>query len=170
MAQIFRFRPYGRPVDAVESNISAPDTFWMIQIWLQVYFLELRFPDIVLLEDQVMALSLMSAEVPKRSIEEYMMFFRHCIKKRILGSNLDTDYLRRNLSVMLLRDLPFGGGKPLNYHLGEEVYHPNFCARELSCPHLILLKCAVNKINNSANALYPSWERNSCSSVEYDAW
>ncbi|CAL9011168.1 unnamed protein product, partial [Prunus brigantina] len=45
-----------------------------------VYFLELRFPDIVLLEDQVMALSLISAEVPKRSIEEYMMFFRHCIK------------------------------------------------------------------------------------------
>ncbi|CAL8993901.1 unnamed protein product [Prunus brigantina] len=32
-------------------NISAPGAFWMIQIWLQVYFPELRFPDIVLLED-----------------------------------------------------------------------------------------------------------------------
>ena len=31
-------------------------------------------------------------------------------------------------------------------------------------------KCAVNKINNSADALYPSWELNSCSSVEFDAW
>ncbi|CAL8163278.1 unnamed protein product [Prunus armeniaca] len=58
-------------------NLSAPGAFWMIQIWLQVYFPELRFPDIVMLEDQVLALSLMSAEVPKRSIEQYLMFFRH---------------------------------------------------------------------------------------------
>ncbi|CAL8087210.1 unnamed protein product [Prunus armeniaca] len=49
-------------------NLSAPGTFWMIQIWLQVYFPELRFPDIVLPVDQVLALPLMSAEVPKRSI------------------------------------------------------------------------------------------------------
>ncbi|KAI5351260.1 hypothetical protein L3X38_004151 [Prunus dulcis] len=32
-------------------NISAPSVFWMIQIWLQVYFLESRFPGIVLPED-----------------------------------------------------------------------------------------------------------------------
>ncbi|XP_034200824.1 uncharacterized protein LOC117615778 [Prunus dulcis] len=47
-------------------NISAPSAFWMIQICLHVYFLELRFPDIVLPEDQVMAVPLMWAEVPKR--------------------------------------------------------------------------------------------------------
>ncbi|CAL8174389.1 unnamed protein product [Prunus armeniaca] len=35
-------------------NISTPGAFWMIQIWLQVYFPELRFSDIVLSEDQVM--------------------------------------------------------------------------------------------------------------------
>ncbi|CAL2276294.1 unnamed protein product [Prunus armeniaca] len=33
-----------------------------------------------------------------------------------------------------------GGGKPPNYHLGAEVYHPNFCARQLGCPQLIPLK------------------------------
>lgn len=55
-------------------NIGAPGAFWMTQIWLQVYFQELRFPDVVLPEDQVMALHLMSAEVPKRSIEEYLIF------------------------------------------------------------------------------------------------
>ncbi|CAL8082552.1 unnamed protein product [Prunus armeniaca] len=59
-------------------NLSASGAFWMIQIWLQVYFTELRFLDIVLPEDQVMAAPLMSAEVPKRSIKEYLMFFRHC--------------------------------------------------------------------------------------------
>ncbi|CAL2258880.1 unnamed protein product [Prunus armeniaca] len=62
-------------------NLSAPGAFWMIQIWLQVYFPELRFPDIVLPEDQVLAQPLMSAEVPKCSIEEYLMFFRHCTKR-----------------------------------------------------------------------------------------
>lgn len=29
-------------------------------------------------------------------------------------------------------------------------------------------KCAVNKINNNADALYPSWEPNSCSSAKFD--
>ncbi|CAL8999983.1 unnamed protein product, partial [Prunus brigantina] len=62
-------------------NLSAPGAFWMIQIWLQVYFPELRFPDVVLPEDQVLAQPLMAAEVPKRSIEEYLMFFRHCTKR-----------------------------------------------------------------------------------------
>ncbi|CAL8156907.1 unnamed protein product [Prunus armeniaca] len=51
-------------------NLPAPGAFWMIQIWLQVYFPKLRFPYIVLPEDQVLAQPLMSAEVPKRSIEE----------------------------------------------------------------------------------------------------
>ncbi|CAL8175066.1 unnamed protein product [Prunus armeniaca] len=62
-------------------NLSALGTFWMIQIWMQVYFPELRFPDIVLPKDQVLALPLMSAEVPKFSIKEYLMFFRHSTKR-----------------------------------------------------------------------------------------
>ncbi|CAL2266534.1 unnamed protein product [Prunus armeniaca] len=41
-------------------NISAPGALWMIQIWLQVYFLELRFPDIVMLEDRVILIPLES--------------------------------------------------------------------------------------------------------------
>lgn len=104
------------------------------------------------------------------------------------------DFRNKFLSVMLIRDLPFGGGKPPNYHLGGEVYHSNFCAKQLGYPQLIPLKsyrscnrgtslrdaddldvhkgckCAVNKINNSADALYPSREPNSCSSGEFDAW
>ncbi|CAL8153044.1 unnamed protein product [Prunus armeniaca] len=31
-------------------------------------------------------------------------------------------------------------------------------------------RCAVNKINNSADALDPAWEPNSFSSAEFDAW
>ncbi|CAL2270528.1 unnamed protein product [Prunus armeniaca] len=200
-------------------NLSAPGAFWMIQVWLQVYFLELRFPDIVLPEDQVLAQPLMSAEVPKRSLEEYLMFFRHYIKRsptqwqvvirrtypwfqpghRLFEKGPEEeaariDFRKKFLSVTLPRDLPYGGGKPPNYHLGVEVYHPNFCARQLGCPQLIPLKsyrscnmgsswrdvddlevhkdarCVVNKINNSADALYPSWEPNSCSSADFDAW
>ncbi|CAL9025006.1 unnamed protein product [Prunus brigantina] len=200
-------------------NLTAPGAFWMIQIWLQVYFPELRFPDVVLPEHQVLAQPLMAAEVPKRSIKEYLMFFRHCTKrsaaqwqvviKRIYpwfqpGYRLfekepeeetaRTDFRKKFLSVTLPRDLPYGGGKPPNYHLGTEVYHPNFCARQLGCPQLIPLKsyrscnrgsswrdlddlevhkdarCAVNKINNSADALYPSWEPNSCCSADFEAW
>ncbi|CAL2240402.1 unnamed protein product [Prunus armeniaca] len=190
-------------------NLSAPGVFWMIQIWLQVYFPELRFPNIVLPEDQILALPLMSAEVPNRSIDEYLMFFRHCTKRSAAQWQVPryrlfekepkkkvarTDFRKKFLRVTLPKDLPHGGGKPPNYHLGEEVYHPNFCARQLGCPQLIPLKsyrscnrgsswrdaddlevhkdarCAVSKINNSANALYPSWEPNSCSSAEFDAW
>ncbi|CAL8119161.1 unnamed protein product [Prunus armeniaca] len=108
-------------------KLSAPGAFWMIQIWLQVYFLELRFPDIVLPEDQVVAHSLM--------------------------------------------DMPFGGGKPPNYYLGAEVYHPNFCARQLDDLDVHKdCKCSVNKINKSVDALYPSWEPNSYISAYFDDW
>ncbi|CAL2240393.1 unnamed protein product [Prunus armeniaca] len=154
-------------------NISAPGAFWMIQIWLHVYFPELRFPDIVLPEDQVMVAPLMSIEVPKRSIEEYLMFFRHCTKRFV------AQWQWRETSQLS------SGGKS---------DHPNFYARQLGCPQLIPLKsyrscnCAtswkdlddldvhkecrfsVNKINNSVDALYPSWEPNSYSSSEFDAW
>ncbi|CAL8117907.1 unnamed protein product [Prunus armeniaca] len=158
-------------------------------------------------------------KVPKRSIDEYLMFFRHCTKRSAAQwqvvirrtypwfqpgyrlfekepeeESAKTDFRKKFLSVTLPRDLPHGGGKPPNYHLGAEVYHPNVCARQLGCPQLIPLKsykscnrgsswrdaddlevhkdarCAVNKINNSADALYPSWELNSCSSAEFDAW
>ncbi|BBH02619.1 hypothetical protein Prudu_013254 [Prunus dulcis] len=51
-----------------------------------------------------------------------------------------TDFRKKFLSITLPRDLPHGGGKPPNYHLGAEVYHPNFCARQLGCPQLIPLK------------------------------
>ncbi|CAL9021351.1 unnamed protein product, partial [Prunus brigantina] len=145
-------------------NLSAPGAFWIIQIWLQVYFPELRFPDIVLPEDQVLALPLMSAEVPKRSIDEYLMFFRHSQRQVVIRRTYPwfqpgywpfekepeeeaarIDFRKKFLSVTLPRDLPHGGGKPPNYHLGAEI-------------------------NNSANALYPSWEPNSCSSAKFDAW
>ncbi|CAL8167611.1 unnamed protein product [Prunus armeniaca] len=200
-------------------NLSASGAFWMIQVWLQVYFPELRFTDIVLPKDQVIAHSLMSAEVPKRSIEKYLMFFRHYTKRFVVqwqavlrrtypwfqpGYKLfekepkeeedRIEFRKKFQSVMLPRDMPFGGGKPPNYHLGAEVYHPNFCARQLGCPQLIPLKsyrgcnrstswrdsndldvhkdcrCLINKINNSVDALYPSWEPNSCNYANFDAW
>ncbi|CAL8992680.1 unnamed protein product, partial [Prunus brigantina] len=31
-------------------------------------------------------------------------------------------------------------------------------------------RCAVNKINNSVDILYPSWEPISCSSGDFEAW
>ncbi|CAL9024613.1 unnamed protein product [Prunus brigantina] len=93
----------------------------------------------------------MAAEVPKRSLEEYLMFFRHCTKRSAAQWQLvirrsypwfqpgyrlfekepeeetdRIDFRKKFLSVTLPRDLPYGGGKPPNYHLGAEVYHPNF--------------------------------------------
>ncbi|BBH02438.1 hypothetical protein Prudu_012988 [Prunus dulcis] len=155
--------------------------------------LNLSAPDIVLPKDQVLALPLMSAEVPKRSIEEYLMFFRHCTKRsatqrqvvirrtypwsqpryRLFENEPEEETARTNfrkkfLSVTRPRDLPRGGGKPPNYHLGAEVHHPNFCARQIEVHKDS--RCAVNKISNSADALYPSWVRNSCSSAKFDAW
>lgn len=50
------------------------------------------------------------------------------------------DFKKRFISVMLTRDLPFGGGKPPNSHLGGEVYQLNFCASKFGCPYLIPLK------------------------------
>ncbi|CAL9018541.1 unnamed protein product [Prunus brigantina] len=177
-------------------NLSTPGAFWMIQIWLQVYFPELRFSDVVLPEDQVLAHPLMAAEVPKRSIEEYLMFFNHCTKRsaaqwqvvirraypwfqpgyRLFEKEPEeetarTDFRKKFLSVTLPRDLPYGGGKPPNYHLGAEVYHPNFCARQLGCPQLIPLK-SYRSCNRGS-----SWRdlddlevHKDASSAEFDAW
>ncbi|CAL8163068.1 unnamed protein product [Prunus armeniaca] len=155
-------------------NLSAPGAFWMIQIWLQVYFTELRFPDIVLPEDQVMAAPLMSAEVPKRSIEEYLMFFMHCTKRsaaqwqvvirrtypkfqagyRLFEKEPEeeaarTDFRKKFLSVTLPRDLPHGGGKPPNYHWGQKSTIPtsvqgNLAA--LSSFHSNLIEVAIGAI------------------------
>lgn len=79
-----------------------------------------------------------------------------------------------------------------NYHSSGEVYQPNFCARQLGCPQTIPIKfykgcnrgtswrdgddveihqdcrCSVNKVNNSVNGLYPSWDPNAYSSIDFD--
>lgn len=62
-------------------NVGAPGAFWMIYIWLHVYFPELRSPSVILLKNQVMALPIISATMSKRSIKEYVKFFRHCKKR-----------------------------------------------------------------------------------------
>ncbi|KAI5317283.1 hypothetical protein L3X38_036990 [Prunus dulcis] len=71
----------------------------------KVYFPELRFSDIVLPEDQ----------------PGYRLF-----EKEPKDEEARTDFRKKFLSVMLIRDLPFGYGKPPNYHLGGDIYHPNF--------------------------------------------
>ncbi|BBG93335.1 autoinhibited Ca2+-ATPase 11 [Prunus dulcis] len=159
-------------------NLSAPGAFWMIQIWLQVYFPELRFPDIVLPENQVLALPLISAEVPKRSLEEYLMLFRHCTKRSaaqwqvicpMVGANLQITIWGRSLSSKLLRKAAW-----LPQLIPLKSYRS--CNRASSWRDADDLevhkdaRCAVNKINNSVDALYPSWEPNSCSSADFDAW
>ncbi|CAL2266455.1 unnamed protein product [Prunus armeniaca] len=92
-------------------NLSAPGAFWMVQIWLQVYFPELRFSNVVLPDDQVLALPLMTAEVPKCSTEEYLMFFRHCTKRLFEKEREEEEarieFRKKFLSVTLPRDLPF---------------------------------------------------------------
>lgn len=106
-----------------------------------------------------MTLHLKSEEVPKRFVKEYLMFFRHSKKRsaaqwqammrrsypwfepryKLFENKLEDeeariDFRKKFISVMLTRDLLFSSGKPPNYHLGEEVYQPNFCARQLGCP------------------------------------
>ncbi|CAL9029856.1 unnamed protein product, partial [Prunus brigantina] len=141
-------------------NLSAPGAFWMIQIWLQVYFPELRFPDVVLPEDQVLAQPLMAAKT-----YPWFRLDTRLFEKEPEEETARTDFRKRFLSVTLPRDLPYGGGKPPNYHLGAEVYHPNFCARQLGCPQLIPLK-SYRSCNRGS-----SWrDPNSCGSAEFDAW
>ncbi|BBG97052.1 hypothetical protein Prudu_006054 [Prunus dulcis] len=82
-----------------------------------------------------------------------------------------TDFRKKFLSITLPRDLPHGGGKPPNYHLGAEVYHPNFCARQLGCPQLIPLK-SYRSCNRAS-----SWRdaddlevHKDARSADFDAW
>ncbi|CAL2229146.1 unnamed protein product [Prunus armeniaca] len=101
-----------------------------------------------------MALPLMSSEVPKRSFEEYLMFFRHYKKRsaaqwqvvlkrsyplfqpeyRLFEIEPEDETARIDFNSHLTKALPFGIGKPPNSHLGGEVYQPNFCARQFGCP------------------------------------
>ncbi|CAL8117093.1 unnamed protein product [Prunus armeniaca] len=82
------------------------------------------------------------------------------------------DFRKKFLSVMLLRDLPFGGGKPPNYHLGGEVYHPNLCAKQLGCPQLIPLRSYRRcPLNNSAYARFIGLpDSSSATKVLFDGW
>ncbi|CAL2239135.1 unnamed protein product [Prunus armeniaca] len=64
-----------------------------------------------------------AVEVPKCSIEEYMMFFRRCtnrlLEKEPEDEEVRIDFRKKFLSVMLLRDLPFGGEAAIEVPLGE---------------------------------------------------
>ncbi|BBN69408.1 autoinhibited Ca2+-ATPase 11 [Prunus dulcis] len=186
-------------------NLSAPGAFWMIQIWLQVYFPELRFPDVVLPENQVLALPLISAEALHQEVgcsvasgdqkdlslvPDWISAFREGARRRGCQNRLQEEISEHHSAQ---RSAPWWG-QTSKLSSGGRIYHPNFCARQLGCPQLIPLKsyrscnrasswrdaddlevhkdarCAVNKINNSADALYPSWEPNSCSSADFDTW
>ncbi|CAL8992796.1 unnamed protein product [Prunus brigantina] len=68
-------------------NLTAPGAFWMIQIWLQVYFPELSFPDVVPPEDQ----------------PGYRLF-----EKEPEEETARTDFRKKFLSVTLPRHLPYG--------------------------------------------------------------
>ncbi|CAL2238242.1 unnamed protein product [Prunus armeniaca] len=117
----------------------------------------------------------------KRSVAQWQVVLRRTypwfqpgyrlFKKELEEEVARIDFRKKFLSVTLPRDLPHGGGKPPNYNLRAEVYHPNFCARQLDDLGVHKdARCVVNKINNSADALYTSWEPNSYSSAEFDAW
>ncbi|BBN68185.1 hypothetical protein Prudu_320S000300 [Prunus dulcis] len=146
-------------------NLSAPGAFWMIQIWLQKCLSALlRVPDALQALYKKVGCSVAS------------------------GDQKDLSLVPDRISICPMV------GQTSKLSSGAEVYHPNFYARQLGCPQLIPLKsyrscnrasswrdaddlevhkdarCAVNKINNSTDALYPSWEPNSCSSADFDAW
>ncbi|CAL9000782.1 unnamed protein product [Prunus brigantina] len=67
------------------------------------------------------------------------------LEEHTLGSNMDTDSLRSSR-------------KKKKQKLISEKKSFRDC------------RCSVNKINNSVDALYPSWEPNSYSYGEFDAW
>ncbi|BBH02290.1 hypothetical protein Prudu_012814, partial [Prunus dulcis] len=131
-------------------NLSAPGAFWMIQIWCS---------------------SVASGDQKDLSlVPDRISVVREGARRR----GCQNDFRKKFLSITLPRDLPHGGGKPPNYHLGAEVYHPNFCARQLGCPQHIPLKSyrSCNRASSwrdvddlevhkdaRTDALYPSWER-----------
>ncbi|BBH01894.1 autoinhibited Ca2+-ATPase 11 [Prunus dulcis] len=168
MAQIFGFRPHGRPVDAVGDyhrrknqekapgrsahnhtdvglgptvlahlfknlhtatlenplNLSAPGAFWMIQIWLQALH-------------QEVGCSVASGDQKDLSlVPDWISAFREGARRRGCQNRLQEEISEHHSAQRSAH----GGGKPPNYHLGAEVYHPNFCARQLGCPQLIPLK------------------------------
>ncbi|CAL2228275.1 unnamed protein product [Prunus armeniaca] len=79
------------------------------------------------------------------------------------------DFRKKFMSVTLPKDMPFRGGKHPNYHLGK-LQSGHFLRDSDDLEVHKDARCAVNKIKNSADALYPSLELNSSSSAEFDAW
>ncbi|CAL8086646.1 unnamed protein product [Prunus armeniaca] len=143
-------------------------------VWLQVYFPELRFPDIVLPEDQVMAHLLMSTEALLRRTYPWFQPGYRLFEKEPKEEEERIEFRNKFLSVMLPRDMPFGGGKPPDYHLGAEVYHPNFCTRQLGCPQLIPLKLQPCYLLEGFRRFRPRFQGFSASStalkVIFDGW
>ncbi|CAL9021995.1 unnamed protein product [Prunus brigantina] len=149
MAQIFGFRPHGRPVDAVgdyhrrknQEKLAKPFTISPAAINQNCSFSNyLKKFSVEKDKDQQHMLSGSSLQEsvlchPGESLEFV------CSRCVLDDSDLAAGLLPR-IEVSRRDDL--------------EV-HKN-------------ARCAMNKINNSADALYPSWEPNSCSSAEFDAW
>ncbi|CAL2265136.1 unnamed protein product [Prunus armeniaca] len=213
MAQIFGFRPYGRPVDAVgdyhrrknQEKVAIPFTISLATInqncsfsnylkkfsaekdkdqqhmlfllyWLNMFV----FPNsssAVLLEYRHLAEALhnhtdvglgptilahLFKNLHTATLENPLnlsapgafwmiqIWLQLLFEKEPEEEGARIDFRKKFLCVILPRDLPHGGGKPPNYHLGAEVYHPNFCTRQLGCPQLIPLK-SYRSCNRATN-------------------
>ncbi|CAL2270832.1 unnamed protein product [Prunus armeniaca] len=171
-AQIFGFRPHGRPADIVGDYHR-----WKNGEKLgkkNFHSATLDNPLNILASGADLVDTYLAAGIATSGL---LHIGKRYSEKATLGSDLDEkeledeaakiDFRKKFVSVMLIRVLPFGRGKPPNSHLG--------CNRGTSWRDEDDLevhkncRCAVNKINNSMDALYPSLESNSCCFGDFDA-
>ncbi|CAN6686501.1 unnamed protein product [Malus baccata var. baccata] len=133
-----------------ETNLNGP--IWMIQTWLQWYFLEFRAANLEFPEGVALARILAEAAPIDHSTFACFYFFRVCRTRSDLewGASVlrrypwfsdqvfqdapgedATPFCREKfISCIQPRDLAWGV-RGNRYDRGLEVYHPNFCSRQL---------------------------------------
>ncbi|KAM1748105.1 hypothetical protein ACFX12_009131 [Malus domestica] len=168
-----------------ETNLNGP--FWMIQIWLQWYFPEFRAINLEFPEGVAPARILAEAPPVDHSTFACFYFFRVCRTRSDLewGASVLRRYpwfsdqsfqdapgedaapfcREKFISCIQPRDLAWGV-RGNRYDRGLEVYHPNFCSRQLGfrqsipVPFFDFIHCGTSfRLQTPSDAIFRATRR-----------
>ncbi|BFG28518.1 hypothetical protein CerSpe_147920 [Prunus speciosa] len=151
-----------RDITVVPFNMNVNGPLWMVQVWLQWQFPELRASQLEFAEDKAPMEQLLSSPISGKTTEECFTFFQ---SKRARSPDQWKMSMRRKypwfmgtsfhlgpkdaskplasenmeiFSCLKGRDLLLGGRQDLrHYTYGVEAYCPQFFSRQFGCPQVI---------------------------------
>lgn len=151
---------------------------WMVQMWLQWYFLKLRTHGVQFEHDVVLAQAMIQSALFEPTTELCLAAFRHntqrtksqwlasvqrrhpWFKDRLICETppqvgkAKEEFFAKAFICLLPRDLPYSGSKLHQYVYGVKAYNPQFCGMQLGCQQVIPeYLCSSLNLENSFRPL-----------------